>query len=238
MYYDHMYLGQRDREILGFASRFGAVTPDQIYHIFFHGLSKTPRDRAIKRLYSLRLLKRYERPAPGGARGGSGQYIYRLPQTPPRPHQLRHTLAIGDSYVAIRQLEHAGAITIEDYGTEPDNWVMVGGVELRPDLYVQVKLRSGEGRRRWLEIDLATESLGAVQAKLTQYYAAYQNFNNADFEQWGDWLPTVVFVTEDDARARWLAKLIDKQPEDARPLFEVAMLSTLPAVLTGSYPQE
>jgi hypothetical protein len=92
----------------------------------------------------------------GGARGGSGQYVYSLGRrgfyqyfeggySAARSVNY-HTLAIVDCFVTLRRLEREGAFKVLAMSTEPDCWAVIGGVELKPDLYVEQELAWLVGR--------------------------------------------------------------------------------------------
>src|SRR3954447_17203603 len=126
-------LAGRDRQIVQLIARFKQATSKQIHELLFSAnASRTPADVALKRLTTRGYLHRIERRTVGGARGGSGQYVYALGRrgffmffegrySPARSVDY-HALAILDSYIVLRRLELAGRLSIVGLSTEPDCW--------------------------------------------------------------------------------------------------------------------
>lgn len=210
-----MDLSDRDRAIVAAVARFGQMSSKQIRALIFDDVSATPCDRALQRLARSHYLIRIEHRMVGGAKGGSGQYVYTLGRrgfylfntgrfNPARTVNY-HSLTIVDCYLTIRKLESAGVLDIKGYSAEPDCWVTVGGQELRPDLYIELD-RRGLELRAFLEIDMATEGQRKIREKLTAYWKAY---NSADVPVF----PLVLFVAVDDERAKELAWMIEQGQE-------------------------
>jgi hypothetical protein len=235
-----MNLPPRDRQIVAFTGTFGQVTGAQILAaIFPNTASRTPRDRAIKRLLELGFLARTDRRGVGGPRGGSGEYAYTvgpagirqlgLDKRFNRPVINYHTLSIVDAYVKLLEVARAGHVAIEAVQAEPDCWAVVGGVELRPDLFVELALPSLERLKLWLEVDLGSEAQRQVKGKLDAYWRAY---NGADVAVWPVF-PRVLWVAMDDERAKELAWLVEQGPKDGQGLFDVTTLARLPSWFTS-----
>lgn len=231
-----MVLASRDRAIVSAVGRFGQLSSKQIRELIFDNTSKTPCDRALRRLTDSRYLARIERRMVGGDKGGSGQYVYQLGN---RGHYLLkevgkyrparavnyHSVAIADSYLAIRRLELDGVLDILGFTTEPDCWVNIEGSELKPDLYIEL-VKRGDSLKVWFEVDLGTEGQKQIKDKLTRYWRAY---NDADSRVWAEF-PVVVFVAVDAERDKELVWLIDQGPADAKRLFRVTTKDQLPAL--------
>lgn len=190
--------------------------------------------RALLRLTNSRHLARIERRVPGGARGGSGQYVYQLGSKgfyehfdgryiPARAVSF-HTLGIADAYVALHRLEREGAITLVALSTEPDCWATIGSVTLKPDMFVELALKSGEHLKLWLEVDMGTEAQRQLRSKLEMYWRAY---NEADVSVWPVF-PRVLWVAVDDERARELSWLMKEGSADAQAIFQVTTMEKLP----------
>jgi len=230
-------LTDRDRRIVQFVARFQQVASSHIQTLLFPDTGRTPTDRALRRLVEREYLIRIERRLVGGARGGSGQFVYSLgrrgfymyftgryiPARTVRPH----TLAIVDCVVALRSLERGGLLTIVGMSTEPDCWTVIGGNELKPDLYIELARPSGQRLKLYLEIDMATERHKQIRAKLETYYRA-----------WGeavlDIFPGVIWIAVDDEREKELRWFIGEMPRaDAHVLFQVTTIALLPALLGG-----
>jgi hypothetical protein len=176
----------------------------------------------------------------GGARGGSGQYVYSLGRrgfyqyfeggySAARSVNY-HTLAIVDCFVTLRRLEREGAFKVLAMSTEPDCWAVIGGVELKPDLYVE--LERGTGRLLWwLEVDMGTESQKQLQGKLEAVVRAYRDYDEADALKWPT-LPRTLWVGVDEERAKELAWLVGRLPAEAQRLFAVTSKEHLAQVFT------
>lgn len=232
-----MYLSARDRAILAFVARFEQATARQIREVVFGSISQTPCDRALLRLRELGLLTRVEHRRIGGAKGGSGQYVYMLSGNGRKLFGMEgksragainfHSIAIADCFVVLKQLERAGVITVVSYETEPDCWLHLGGMEVRTDLAVDVRRGLSEPSRLVLEVDLGTEWPKQLRTKLEAYYRAWQH---AD-ESVGH-MPGVLWVTMDEERARELEHLVAAMPDEARGLFRVTTLERLPEMFS------
>lgn len=233
-----MTLDGRDRAVVHLVARFHQAASAQIHELVFSDLaSKTPYDRALRRLAAGNYLARIERRVVGGSRGGSGQYVYQLGRrgyflhytgryNPSRAVNY-HSLAVLDSYLIIKRLERAGAVAIAGVSTEPDCWVQIGRTELKPDLHIELAGSSGEKLKLWLEVDMGTEGQRAIKDKLERYWRA---FNEADVGLWPVF-PRVVFVAVDDERVKELRWFIGQGPRDALPLFAVTTPAGLPGFL-------
>src|SRR6185312_6603829 len=171
-----MTLQERDHQILRLISRFKQCSSKQIATLLFHSSgSATSQKRALDRLVDRGYLARVEHRLVGGVRGGSGQYVYQLGRVgwytyqggsySPRRTVDYHALAVVDAFITMVGLERAGLVTIVGVSAEPDCWLTFGGIEVRPDMFVELA-KDGQKRRLWLEIDLGTEGQRQVNGKL------------------------------------------------------------------------
>lgn len=227
-----MTLEDRDRLLVQLVARFKQVTSDQLFQLVFDGGSRTSCDRALRRLVDGDHLARIERRLVGGSKGGSGQYVYQLGRKgyltyfePPykRATTIKfHSLAIADCWVTLKGLERAGVLEIEAATTEPDSWLTIGSTDLRPDMFVDLKHRTGRQYKLWLEIDMGTESQKQIRAKLDLYLKAWADSDVYEWQGtgWTDF-PRVLWVAVDEERERELRWLIRQLPEDSRKLFRL-----------------
>lgn len=233
-----MTLDQRDASIVHHVARFGQLSSSHIHQLIFHSLaSRTPCERALRRLVRDEYLIRVERRMVGGAKGGSGQYVYALGRRGfftyfegrwrPARNVNYHALALVDCWLVIKQLERAGQVQVLGASTEPDCWVTVGRQELRPDMYVELARSSGETLKLWLEMDMATEGQRQLRGQLQDYQRAYEQ---ADLSEWTVW-PRVVWIGVDDERAKELRWLIDQEPAEGRAMFQVCTRESLGQLL-------
>jgi len=220
-------LDQRDYATVQLVARFKQMTAAQIHELLFFSLSShMPCHRTLHRLMTQKYLARIERRTVGGAKGGSGQYVYFLGVA--GHHLMRegrynpartidyHALAIVDTYIQLARLEREGKLRIVGYSTEPDCWVNVAGHELKPDMYVELE-RGRSVVKLWLEADLGSEGQKQIKGKLLRYWRA---FDAADSEQWPEW-PRILFVCVDDWRANELAWIIRQGKPEQQALFRV-----------------
>lgn len=227
----------RDTAIIRHADYFKQLATSHILALAFHGAqSRTSADRVLKRLVDDKYLAKVERRRSiGGARGGSGEYVYMLgPQgwalckREGRWHRLAidyHALAIADVYVKLTQAHRAGVVELAGFTPEPECHVSVQGVELKPDIYVELA-RPGTGRtlRAWLEIDLGTERQARIAEKLDRYVRAFESGQVDPF-------PRVVFLGHDAERAQELAWMIGRRPSDEPRLFQALSFDDFPVKL-------
>lgn len=225
-----MTLDQRSASIVQLAARFKQLTSEHIQTFLFNELSsKTPRDRALKRLVKERYLLRIERRTVGGSRGGSGQYVYALDRRgfylyfdgrfDPMRNIDYHSLAIADCYVELLKLERAGQLVINGYSTEPDSWRMVGPYDLRPDFAVDVSVNGTRPPLLWFEVDMGTERQKQLRVKLEDYWLAYKHWKAEGNDPAR--FPRVVWVGIDQARVKELRWLLSEGSDEAQALFRV-----------------
>lgn len=237
-----MFQLERDHQIVLMVAHFGLLKTGHVQALVFpENKSKTSSYRRLKILVSNRYLKVIELPLIGGKYGGSGQFVYALDvqgkrlfpsdsYVLPRMQDVRHTLAIADTYVAAVQYKQGGRFEVPAYLTEPRNWLTVRGVNLRPDLYLEIR---DHAERRWLtlwlEQDLAHQRDDVIKDKLARYYHVWQHSDADEFEM--DSFPRVIFLVPHEERRDRIRTLIGKMPQEAQDLFEVKLSDTFPASL-------
>lgn len=223
-----MVLSDRDRLALATLADFALLTQKQLDALAFGLRSDTSCKRAIDRLMKTRLITRMDFRIVG-SQGGAGSYVYKLSPSGlrfARPNDryrykvtnFVHTLAVADAFVALKNLERDGKITIARYATEPDCWAVVGGVELRPDLRVDLS-----HLLLWIEVDMGTERDRQLLGKLE---AVYEAWKRADVSVWPA-LPKTLWIAPNEARAVVIRKLVSRLPEEAWALFAVCTLETI-----------
>lgn len=222
----------RDVRIVELVGRFRLMTAEQIRSVEFAAqASKTPLDRALKRLTDNGYLVRLARMV-GGVGGGSGQYVYQLGRVgwrllgkgggyrPLRVVDL-HTLTIAECFVALHRLHRQGALTVISYQPEPGCHVTVGTTALTPDAHVELGMPSQRMKYQvWLEVDRDTENADTIRGKCVRYWKAYKAWKAEVF-------PYVVFVVPDAARQREMERIVAGGPDEAQALFRVCQLETL-----------
>lgn len=222
----------RDRQIVLSVATWRQLAAGHLRSMHFHDLaSNTPLDRALKRLVETRHLARIERRMVGGTGAGSGQYVYQLGREgwalagrEKAYWAFRavdyHTLAIADVYVELLELERAGKIRIRGRVSEPETLTVIAGVELRPDMFVEVDdLVNGRTVTLWVEVDMGTERMSVIRKKLADYWHAYQNADESRV------FPQVLFLAPDDDRAKQLRFTIEQGSEEAQALFVVSKVN-------------
>lgn len=238
----YMLTLDRDRQIVLTVGRFGQLTTEHLASLHFHGItSRTPLDRALKRLVERRYLARIERRMVGGTGAGSGQYVYqlgsagwtlvgRLGRYYPYRAINYHTLAIADAYIELLELERSGRIEIAGLLTEPDSWRTIAGVELRPDLYVEVYKHFPERTLAlWLEVDMGTERPKQIKDKLAMYWHAYENSDETTMPPDS----VVAFLSPDEERAKALRWIIGQGDPEAQRLFGAFTIANFAPILLG-----
>jgi len=247
-------LAPRDYLVIATLGRLRVATARQIERLWFTEASPLSNARSarrsLSRLVELRVLARLERPG-GGVRGGSPGHVYALDvaglrlaagrdaRPPRRPHPisrafLGHALEVTEWYVRLVEVERGGGPELLDFVAEPRSWrsfaSYAGGREdLKPDAFV--RLGSGDWEDRWfLEVDCGTEHAPALRRKLDRYVRYWQSGH----EQARDEVfPQVLWIVPDARRHAQLVEVIGRLPEQAWPLFRVAVRDEAGRVLTG-----
>lgn len=112
-----------------------------------------------------------------------------------------HQLAIADAYISLVQASRDKKLRIENYATEPDSHLELGGAILKPDLYVDLIVRQPDDTGRkiaaWIEIDLGTERQKQVLEQVTAYTLAYAARDQYPLSPY----PRVIFLAINEERA-------------------------------------
>lgn len=229
-------LSPRDAAVVELVGRFRLLAAEQIKELLFFGQrSKTPLDRALKRLTDAGYLARLGRMV-GGFGGGSGQYVYQLGRVGWRQlgkgggyRSLRaidhHALTIADCFVILKRLERGGELTVIRYYADPVSRRTIGDILLTPDAYAEIGVSATRQKYAfWLEIDRDTENADIIRGKCSRYWRAYQVWD-------GEVFPYIVFVVPDERRRRELDQVISGGPDEAQQLFRVKLLETFAEVV-------
>lgn len=231
-------LSDRDRTVLDWLSRLRLASGQQLESLCFQELATSSRPvvrgRVLGRLVSWGLLELVERRV-GGSAKGSTSGVYRLTAAghaittpaharPTKPYTDRftaHTLATSqlaaDLVVAIRA---QGDITLATFLTEPASWMPDDlGNYLKPDAYLRLQA-ANLTMHWWIEIDLGTESLPALERKLRSYL----DFVNRGLSGPTGTVPRVLLMLTTEQRVEAVQALVDRLPSPADGLF-VACLS-------------
>jgi hypothetical protein len=231
-----MTISDRDRQLIRLADYFSQLSTSQFLALAFaESQSRTSCDRALKRLVDDRYLAKVEkRRSVGGARGGSGEYVYQLGPAGwvickregryNRKAVDYHALAIVDVYARLIEAQRGGAFLLDGFTPEPECHMTVDGNELRPDLPIELSRPTGAHLSAWLEIDLGTERQARLSEKMTRYAKAYRSGKVDPF-------PRVVFVAHDDERAREIGWMVSKLPDDEAVLFKSVSINEFPGAL-------
>lgn len=219
-------LSPRDAQVVELVGQFRQMGAEQVREVlFFEQRSKTPCDRALKRLTDAGYLARLGRMV-GGFGGGSGQYIYQLGRAGwrylgkgggYRPLRVidHHALTIAECFVLLKAMERSGELVVISYQADPASRRTVGDSLLTPDAYVELGIPAT--RRKfmfWLEIDRDTENAEVIRGKCVRYWRAFQSWD-------GDVFPYVVFVAPDAPRKQEIERVIAGGPDEAQALFRV-----------------
>jgi len=236
-------------------AQFRFMTGQQIEQLHF---SRTDHDstasaaRATRRTLAVlareRVLLRLQRRV-GGARAGSGSFIYALGPVGhrllaldrPRPRYrepsttfIDHTLGVAQLFVDLSTAGRDGAFDVLGYQSEPTCWRQFSWrgspATLRPDLYVALGV--DEFEHRWFcEVDNGTEHLPAIIKKCRQYEAYYQSGK----EQAAHGVfPRVCWLVRDERRERTLRRAINADARLTPQLFVVAQRSAAIDMFRGA----
>lgn len=229
-------LSVRDRQIVELVGRFRQLEARHVAAaLFADHASKTPLDRALKRLVAGHYLVRLAR-AVGGDGGGSGQYAYQLGRAGWRllgtsgeywayRSVNAHTLAIADCYTQFCQLEHGGVLSVLSFDPEPLCHRRIGSIQLTPDAYAEIGFRErGVKLALWLEVDRATEHGEVIQKKCQRYWQAYQRWDDEIF-------PYIFFAVPTERRKHEIERIIAAGPDEAQSLFYVCESNELGEVI-------
>lgn len=231
-----MQLSQRDASIVRAIAKFQQLTAAQLFVLCFNDVaSRTPLNRALKRLVASEMLARVElRRLVGGRQGGAGQYVYQLGRrgfqlfndgTYKRSRQVKyHQLLLADAFLAVAAMQHQQALTINYAATGDDAAHIFGDIEIRPDMRLVLAKPDGSPSYIWLEVDMATEGRKQIQDKLAR---TWQGMRMTDPDEYPA-APVAVWLACDEERAKELRYIIDSGKDDGRrKYFKVCTLETL-----------
>lgn len=232
-------LSARERACLDDVARLGTATGRQLERLHYDQNESGRRIARIElaRLAELGVLQRLTRRI-GGVRAGSRGYVYALGVTgqrilypdriryrapwTPQPSYLRHALNVSDLYVRLREAERSGDLELVAYDAEPRCWRSFAGpggamATLKPDAYI-VCYQGDYEDRIFVEVDLSTEDGPRILAKAR----TFTNYWRSGKEQEAAGLfPLVCWVTDTEQRRDFLARTMDRLPEQERALFTV-----------------
>lgn len=238
--------------VLELVARTRLCSGAQLERLFWHEGDPDSRARQARRVLSQlvgwRVLDRLPRQV-GGRRAGSRGYVYCLGpsgarllarESGRRPRRLdapgdryvSHILAAAEQVVRLREASRAGTLELIEVQSEPDSWREFVGPfgarrRLKPDLFVRIG--AGAYEYRWaIEIDMATEARGTVQAKCWRYVEHYRS--GSEQRSRGTY-PRVLWASTTERRADQLQEMIARLPEAAARLFTVCRQDELVALL-------
>jgi hypothetical protein len=228
---------ERDWQIAGEINRLRAASGHQLERLCFaevrEGRSRTAtRSRALGRLVRWGVIAPVGRRI-GGRQRGSSVAVYVLDRTgqrllrqiqletgervrvrrpvPPGPYATAHVLAVAELYTTLVEQARGTEVVVAAFAAEPGaHWPNGLGGLLKPDAYAV--LERGEVRDHWwCEVDMATESLPVIRAKLQTYL---------DFRQRGEagpggLTPWVLVSTVSERRRDAIRRLVRRLPEAA-----------------------
>jgi protein involved in plasmid replication-relaxation len=232
-------LSARDHDVLSTLATVRLASGAQLTRLHLNGLSPRRARTVLEALADYGLIVRLPRSV-GGVRAGSAGFVYALgiggwqllvgPGRRRRPPLgvgtlfVRHTLAVTEVYVGLREAERAGRLTLARYVGEPATWRSFSGpgggrAWLKPDAAVTVQLGSYLDDY-WLEVDRATESTTTI-ARTCDRYRAYWQTGRAQAD--GGVFPQVLWLVPDEHRYEQIVNVLARQPEAAWKLFTVAL---------------
>lgn len=214
-----MKLLQRDVNLVRGVAEFGSMTTDQIFALYFYGMARTTCTRRLNILVENGTLSKVpvrlslrDTGAPLGCfqiGKNSWRSFYTSNYRQVRDQmKLVHTLAIVDTFVAIKQAERAGQIDILNYAVEYEAWINLAGSDIRPDMFVDLGLVERKERVvQWVEVDNSSERYKHIKEKLDRYRHAYNHSDKYPL----DIFPQVVFLANTAERARELRQMVGRE---------------------------
>jgi len=227
-------LSPRDWDVVETVNKLRVASGQQLERVCFTqasaGRSRTViRSRVLARLAAWRVLAPVGRRVGGRERGSTVQ-VFALDSAgqrllierqlaagervrvrrpgPPGIYSLRHLLAVSELYVQLVDLARASGLVLDTFRAEPGaHWPDGRGGVLKPDAYA-VLARPGARDHWWIEVDLATESLPVVKAKL----ATYLDFQKRGERGPDDTMPWVLVSTVTQRRRDAIAAMARRLP--------------------------
>jgi Replication-relaxation len=240
-------LVERDLTIAKHVSDLRFVTGSQLTRLCFSDSDDPAANgraarRALLRLTRLGLLERLPRQV-GGVRSGSAGFVYHLglggqrlaiergwqPERRRRrsltPGTLfvRHALRVSELHTLLIESDRSRSVELLELACEPTCWRSFSGVSgqrqtLKPDSYV----RLGNGPYEdsyFIEVDNGTEGSRALERQL-QSYVAYAGSGVEQRER--GVFPLTLWLAPDGKRVEAIVGSVQRQPTQARELFQVA----------------
>ncbi len=249
-------LTEQERETLDTVARFRLVRADHVERLSFPGEPGGAAGRRCRRhlarLTELGLVRRLERRI-GGVRAGSAGHIYTLAPGGRRLQALlhgsatvsnrgvhepglafvKHTLAITELYVRLREREREGALELLEFEPEPHCWrpyTLPSGRSgyVKPDALTRIGLGEWE-ELSFVEIDLGTEGRGALLRKFDAYLALYHSGRE---QEANGVFPRIAFLAPSQPRADQIGSLTSTRPR-LRRLVATATFDNALTTLTG-----
>jgi hypothetical protein len=236
-----------EQTILELVARTRLCSGAQLERLFFHEGNPASRARQARRtlgqLSLWRILDRLPRQV-GGRRAGSRGFVYCLGPSGVRllarelGHKPRRLDAPGDRYVAhilaatellvrLREADRAGTLELIEVQSEPVCWRPFTGPfgarrVLKPDLFVRIGAGEQAAQEdRWaIEIDMATEARGTLQAKCSRYI---EHLRTGSEQRSHGTYPRVLWATTTQRRAAQLRETITGLSDKAGRLFTVCL---------------
>jgi hypothetical protein len=251
----------RDLAVLADIHRFRLLSTRQIQRLHFskpgmhasiQGATRAAH-RVLHRLQEAKLVAPLERRIGGAERGSAGSLwqvesrgaaVLKLGAEEPKRYRtrepssalfIRHTVAIAEVALLVTEYTQAKALDLLSLETEPTAWRTFLGrhgqtESLRPDLYV-IAANSDFEQHTCVEIDQATEHAPQILRKC-HVYARYAAFGAA--EKQSGVIPRVVWVTTNDARRRFLLRIIAGDPNLPEEMFSVATTDQAAEEIVGT----
>lgn len=251
-------LSDRDKQLMLMVERFRLVSGSQARRLLWAESGELATEarlarRGLSRLEALGLLDRLERRI-GGVRAGSAGSVFTLSAAGQRaarylagagltkgrtPHEpgsqyLRHTLAVTEIYVLLREAERAGRLDLLAFDPEPTCWrsyIGRGGARLtlKPDAFVKLGVGAYEDSY-FMEIDCGSAGRGTLDRKARDYLAYYRTgAETAD----GGVFPRVLWVTTTAKRRTLIVDVLGRLPAEAWRLFAVTTTDAALDLVTG-----
>lgn len=234
-------VSDRDRQVLRAVLALRLVTGGQLMRLVFGSPTATSQNariarRCLQRLTEAGLLWRLHRRV-GGIRAGSSSYVYAVSpagaralgesigrgrQREPSLTFLNHTLAVSEVYVRLYEALYQHKFDELHAETEPRCWRNLedgSSAVLRPDLLVTASTPT-EDVWAFVEVDLGTEHVAAVQRKVALYEVHWRS--GREQARLGGF-PQVMWLVPDTRRQRQLRGYLRRAARDRPGLHTVVL---------------
>lgn len=228
-------LSLRDWHVIETVSMLRLASGQQLERVCFAALapgrSRTvTRSRVLARLVAWRVLVPVGRRIGGSGHGSTasafaldsgGQRLIERRQLAdaervrvrrpgaPGERATAHLLAVSELYTDLIEATRAREVELARFTAEPGAWWPNGlGGRLKPDAYAVVE-RPGARDHWWVEVDMATESLPTLRAKIQTYL----DFGRRGERGPEDVMPWVLISTVTERRRHAIAALVRQVPE-------------------------